>query len=77
MTDSVTGGLADLIECMIARGFNGRQIWTELMDQHDYLVTCDSIRHYIRYVRSRALPAPEKLPTAPVNSGTDRSTGRS
>jgi hypothetical protein len=26
---------------MIGRELNGRQIWTELMDHHDYLVTYD------------------------------------
>ncbi|MEV8307176.1 hypothetical protein AB0P36_07365 [Streptomyces flavidovirens] len=53
LTDPVTGELADLVESMISRKLNGRQIWTELMDHHDYLVTYDSIRHYIRYTRSR------------------------
>ncbi|MFE5604913.1 hypothetical protein ACFQ8O_37715 [Streptomyces coelicoflavus] len=33
---------------MISRRLNRRQIWTELMDHHDYLVTYDSIRHYLR-----------------------------
>ncbi|MEW1757450.1 hypothetical protein AB0393_13170 [Streptomyces cyaneofuscatus] len=57
LTDPVTGELADLIESMISRNFNGRQIWTELMDQHDYLVTYHGIRHYIRYARSPAASA--------------------
>ena len=39
LTDPITGELADLIESMISRRLNGRQIWTELMDHHDYLVT--------------------------------------
>lgn len=53
LTEPVTGKLADLIESMISRRLNGRQIWTELMDHHDYLVTYDSIRHYLRYIRPR------------------------
>ncbi|MFI8872227.1 TniQ family protein [Streptomyces sp. NPDC055243] len=57
VTHPVTGELADLIESMISRRRNGRQIWTELMDQYDYLVTYDSIRHYIRYTRSRTASA--------------------
>ncbi|GAA2608080.1 hypothetical protein GCM10009863_21870 [Streptomyces axinellae] len=57
MTHPVKGELADLIENMISRRRNGRQIWTELMDQYDYLVTYDSIRHYIRYTRSRTASA--------------------
>lgn len=56
-THPVTGELADLIENMISRRLNGRQIWTDLMDHHDYLVTYDSIRHYIRYTRSRTASA--------------------
>jgi hypothetical protein len=51
------GELADLAEDMIGRKLNGRQIWTELMDHHDYLVTYDSIRHYIRYTRPRTASA--------------------
>ncbi|MFF8657530.1 TniQ family protein [Streptomyces huasconensis] len=51
LTDPVTGELADLIESMISRELNGRQIWTELMDHHDFSVTYYSIRHYIRYAR--------------------------
>ncbi|MEU6964317.1 TniQ family protein [Streptomyces chrestomyceticus] len=57
LTDPITGELADLVEGMIGRKLNGRQIWTELMDHHDYLVTYDSIRHYIRYTRSRTASA--------------------
>ncbi|CAM5464331.1 hypothetical protein SMICM304S_00350 [Streptomyces microflavus] len=53
LTDPITGELADLVEGMIGRKLNGRQIWTELMDHHDYLVTYDSLRHYIRYTRPR------------------------
>lgn len=53
LADPVTGELPDLIESMIGRKLSGRQIWTELIDHHDYLVTYDSIRHYIRYTRSR------------------------
>ncbi|WP_069628770.1 TniQ family protein [Streptomyces niveus] len=53
LTQPITGELADLIESMISRRLNGRQIWTELLDHHDYLITYDSIRHYIRYTRSR------------------------
>lgn len=53
LTDPVTGELADLIESMISRKLNGRQIWTELMGHHDYLVTYHSVRHHIRYARSR------------------------
>lgn len=53
LTDPVTGELADLIESMISRRLSVRQIWTELMDHHGYLVTYDSIRHYIRYTRPR------------------------
>ncbi|MFE9802893.1 hypothetical protein ACFYP6_29165 [Streptomyces goshikiensis] len=50
LTDPITGELADLIESMISRRINGRQIWTELIDHHDYLGTYDSIPHYIRYI---------------------------
>lgn len=57
LTDPITGELADLVEDMIGRKLNGRQIWTELMDHHDYLVTYDSIRHYIRYTRPRTASA--------------------
>ncbi|WP_405814289.1 TniQ family protein [Streptomyces sp. NBC_01390] len=57
VTDPITGELADLIESMISRRLNGRQIWTELLDHHDYLITYDSIRHYIRYARRRRRPA--------------------
>ncbi|MCW8103521.1 TniQ family protein [Streptomyces tauricus] len=57
LNDPITGELADLIESMISRKLNGRQIWTELMDHHDYLVTYDGIRHYIRYARSRTASA--------------------
>lgn len=57
MTDPIRGELADLVESMIERGLNGRQIWTELMDHHEYSVTCGSICHYIRYARSRTAPA--------------------
>ncbi|MEU6230560.1 hypothetical protein [Streptomyces sp. NPDC047042] len=57
LTDPITGELADLIESMISRRLNGRQIWTELLDHHDYLITYDSIRHYIRYARRRRRPA--------------------
>ncbi|MFE0680595.1 hypothetical protein ACFW17_07295 [Streptomyces sp. NPDC058961] len=57
LTDVITGDLADLIENMISRKLNGRQIWTELMDHHDYLVTYDSVRHYLRYARLRRAPA--------------------
>ncbi|MFE2938520.1 hypothetical protein ACFXKG_05505 [Streptomyces sp. NPDC059255] len=53
MASPVRGELADLVESMIGRGLNGRQIWTELMDHHEYSVTYGSIRHYIRYARSR------------------------
>lgn len=53
LTHPITGELADLIESMISRRLNGRQIWTELLDHHDYLVTYDSIRHYLRYTRPR------------------------
>ena len=53
LTDPVTGELADLVESMIGRKLIGRQIWTELIDHHEYLVTYDSICHYIRYTRSR------------------------
>ncbi|MFF2409997.1 hypothetical protein [Streptomyces sp. NPDC058092] len=49
--------LADLVESMICRGLDGRQIWTELMDHHDCLITYGSFRHYIRYARSRTTPA--------------------
>jgi hypothetical protein len=57
ITDPIRGELADLVESMIGRGLNGRQIWTELMDCHEYSVTYGSIRHYIRYTRSRTAPA--------------------
>lgn len=57
LTDPVTGELADVIESMISRRLNGRQIWTELMDHHDYLVTYGSIRHYLRYARCRRAPS--------------------
>ncbi|WP_405388124.1 TniQ family protein [Streptomyces sp. NBC_01102] len=57
LTDPITEELADLVESLIGRKLNGRQIWTELMDHHDYLVTYDSIRHYIRYTRSRTASA--------------------
>ncbi|MFI5888128.1 hypothetical protein [Streptomyces sp. NPDC051554] len=53
MTDPIRGELADLVKSMIGRGLNGRQIWTELMDHHDCLITYGSIRHYIRYARPR------------------------
>lgn len=49
MTDPISRELAELVESMITKGLNGRQIWTELMDHHDYLVTYGSIRHYNRY----------------------------
>lgn len=49
LADPITGELADLVESVISRKLNGKQIWTELMDHHDYLVTYGSIRHYIRY----------------------------
>ncbi|MEU0117018.1 TniQ family protein [Streptomyces bobili] len=72
MGDLITGGLADLIESMISRGLNGRQIWTDLMDHHDYLVTYHSIRHYIRYTRLRTASArvgnPEAQTVAPAAS---------
>lgn len=68
LTDPITGELADLIESMISRKLNGRQIWTELMDHHDYLVTYDSIRHYIRYTRPRTAPSPAGTPEAPASS---------
>ncbi|GGX49611.1 hypothetical protein GCM10010341_84140 [Streptomyces noursei] len=57
LADPITGELADLIESMISSGHNGRQIWTELMNHHDYLITYDSIRHYMRYTRSRTASA--------------------
>ncbi|MGC0386751.1 hypothetical protein [Streptomyces sp. SAI-129] len=57
LTDPVTDELADLIESMISRRLNGRQIWTELMDHHDYLITYGSVRHYLRYARCRRPPA--------------------
>lgn len=57
MTDPISGEPADLVESMIGRGRNGRQIWTVLMDHHDYLITYGSIRHCIRYARSRTAPA--------------------
>ncbi|MER7408090.1 hypothetical protein ABT373_37935 [Streptomyces sp. NPDC000070] len=60
LTDPVRGELADLVENMIGRGLNGRQIWTELMDRHEYSITYGSIRHYIRYARSRMTPAQDK-----------------
>jgi hypothetical protein len=41
-TDPISGELADLVESMIGRGRNGRQIWTELIDHHDYLITYGS-----------------------------------
>lgn len=70
--DLITGGLPDLIESMISRGLNGRQIWTDLMDHHDYLVTYRSIRHYIRYTRLRTASArvgnPEAQTAAPAAS---------
>ncbi|KUN02050.1 hypothetical protein AQI95_28630 [Streptomyces yokosukanensis] len=53
LTDPITGALADLIENMIRKNLSGRQIWMELMDHHDYVVTYDSIHHYIRHTRSR------------------------
>jgi hypothetical protein len=52
LADPITGELADLIENMISRGLNKRQIWIELMDDHDYLVKYHSIRHNIDYTRS-------------------------
>ncbi|MFE5162991.1 hypothetical protein ACFRNT_31700 [Streptomyces sp. NPDC056697] len=58
MTDPIRGELADLVESMIGRGLNGRQIWTELIDHHEYSVTYGSIRHYIRYARPRTAPEP-------------------
>lgn len=60
----ITAELGDLIESMISRRLNGRQIWTELMDRHDYLVTYHSIRHYIRYIRPRTAPALAGTPAA-------------
>jgi hypothetical protein len=57
VADPVRGELADLVESMIGRGLNGRQIWTELMDHHEHSVTYGSIRHYIRYARSRKAQA--------------------
>ncbi|MGW5690928.1 hypothetical protein ACWEWX_08205 [Streptomyces asiaticus] len=57
MTDPIAGELAVLVEGMIGRGLNGRQIWTELIDHHDCLVTYGSIRHYIRYARPRRASA--------------------
>lgn len=70
--DPITRGLADLIESMISRGLNGRQIWTDLMDHHDYLVTYHSIRHYIRYTRLRTASArlgnPEAQTATPASS---------
>ncbi|WP_369173511.1 hypothetical protein AB5J49_38620 [Streptomyces sp. R28] len=66
LTDPITGELADLIESMVSRKLNGRQIWTELMDHHDYLVTYDSIRHYIRYARSRTARARERAVRTPT-----------
>ncbi|SCE34873.1 hypothetical protein F558DRAFT_03586 [Streptomyces sp. AmelKG-A3] len=64
LTDPITGELADLVEGLIDRRPNGRQIWTGLMDDHDYLVTYDSIRHYIRYTRSRTASAREESLTS-------------
>jgi hypothetical protein len=54
-----------------------RQIWTELMHHHDYLVTYDSIRHYIRYVRPRTPPARAPLLTSSLDSETGRPIGHS
>ncbi|MFF4352575.1 hypothetical protein [Streptomyces sp. NPDC001530] len=51
LSDHITGELADLVESMIGRGHNRRQIWQELLDQHDYLVTYDSIHYYYRRTR--------------------------
>ncbi|WP_210593658.1 hypothetical protein [Streptomyces sp. GESEQ-35] len=70
VTDPITRELADLVEGMIGRKLNGRQIWTELMDHHDYLVTYDSIRHYIRYTRPRIASArADSVTSAPVDPG--------
>jgi hypothetical protein len=71
LTGPVTGELADLVESVISRELNGRQIWTELMDHHDYLVTYDSIRHYIRYTRSRTAKA-QTLHSSPEPSNSLR-----
>ncbi|MDX3180595.1 hypothetical protein PV334_04885 [Streptomyces sp. ME02-7008A-1] len=57
LTEPVTGVLADTVESMIGRGLNGRQIWAELMDHHEYSITYGSIRHYIRYARPRTRTA--------------------
>ncbi|MEU4176425.1 hypothetical protein [Streptomyces sp. NPDC026589] len=76
LTEPVTGELANLLESLIGRRLNGRQIWTELMDHHDYLVTYDSIRHYIRYVRSRTPSARAASLTSDLGSETNSPTGR-
>jgi len=70
LADPITGELADLIESMISRNLNKRQIWTELMDHHDYLVKYHSIRHYIDYTRPRTTSAPaDSLTSNPVAAG--------
>ncbi|MYS57152.1 hypothetical protein GTW46_45120 [Streptomyces sp. SID6013] len=53
LSDPITGKIADLIESMIGRGMSGRQIWMEIMDHHDYLISYHNIRHYMRYTRPR------------------------
>jgi hypothetical protein len=42
MAGPIKGELAGLVESMIGRGLNGRQIWTELMDHHEYSVTYEA-----------------------------------
>ncbi|MFF2852115.1 hypothetical protein ACFVT5_38215 [Streptomyces sp. NPDC058001] len=71
LTDPITGELADLIESLISRRLNGRQIWAELLDHHDYLVTYDSIRHYMRYTRPRTASSAraDSLTSKPVDPG--------
>jgi hypothetical protein len=65
-----TGVFADLIESMISRDLNKRQIWIELMDHHDYLVKYHSIRHYIDYTRSRTADPPQPAASPPQRPGS-------
>ncbi|MCX4849379.1 hypothetical protein [Streptomyces sp. NBC_00893] len=54
LSDPITTDLADLIENMIGKGLNRRQIWQQLFGHHDHVVTYDSLNYCFRTTRRRS-----------------------
>ncbi|MGW7027052.1 hypothetical protein ACWGFX_07650 [Streptomyces xanthophaeus] len=50
--DTIGSEVSDLLEGMIAAGLNTRQMWAELLDDHEYSISYGALAYHLRHTRS-------------------------